>query len=243
MTVRIRISFKKLLSVTLFFSKVYESEDIPSYMLDRAIFSKHTRLFLFMMSRVNFSQKEIIAWSLENKEFKDKDSWENRGQFRDKMISLGLLSKHSYKEFASLHPDLAAEAASAYEGSHERKRIILSFQSLRLLEIRLPALRSYAEKSGDHKSMLDLIPLKAYSAACLEMDQEPLGRCIDAFIVGCSMQRVLLLMNQRLHDVVKIFVSGAKGYVEIDIDGMQDHVLLARDLFEKNIRSHLEKRT
>ena len=71
-------------------------------MLNKAIFRKHSKLFLYMISRTYFSQKEIILWSLNNNEFKDKDSWENKGQFRNKMIKLGVLKKYSYKTFKIL---------------------------------------------------------------------------------------------------------------------------------------------
>ncbi|MFH2020979.1 MAG: hypothetical protein ABIJ34_06175 [archaeon] len=220
-------------------------------MLEKAIFRKHTNLFLYMISREHFSQKEIIHFSLENHEFKDKDSWENKGQFRDKLINLGLLKKYSFREFKERYPSLAEDAGRAYEKSHERKRIILSFDSTKLLGMALPSLNRF----NDKKDIINLIPIKEFSTACLtsnigstnnesiiryNKDDFTIREYINAFIVGCSIQRILVFKSQKLLELMKTFSSKTGDYDEEELLIMRDYMILARDLFEKNIKLYLE---
>ncbi|NTV23977.1 MAG: hypothetical protein HGA85_06440 [Nanoarchaeota archaeon] len=208
-------------------------------MLDKALFRKHTKLILYLMSREYFSQKEAIAYSLANNEFKDKDSWENKGQFRDKLISLGLLKKYSYKEFSRLYPAHAEDASKAYAGSYERKRAMLVFDSLRLLELIAPSLmKTRANSPG----IEEVLPIKEYASKCIsDYDREmSIKSYLDSFILGCSMQRILIFRSQKLIELLKA-LSSDKGYFEeAELKNMNPYIMLARDIFEARIKSYLE---
>ncbi len=161
-------------------------------MLEKALFKKHTKLILYMVSRKYFSQKEIINWSLSNKEFKDKDSLENKGQYRDKLIFFGVLKKYTYKEFFKKYPNEIESASRAYIEPQERKRCLLEFDSSSLIALDYPKLKmiklpfqEYIKNINTNKEISDIV---------------------RAFVFGCSIQRILLL-NERISKNLELLIE------------------------------------
>jgi len=189
-------------------------------MLNKAIFRKHTQLFLYMIFRHYFSQKEIILWSLKNKEFKDKDSWENKGQFRDKMIKLGVLKKYSYKEFKKIYPTKVKDASIAYKKSHERKRVILKINSLRLIELLIPNLLNKFDSK-----ILEFIPIQEY---------------IQAFIYGCATQKIITFNHPKITKLCETFAEYIMVRYDEKMSILNNEITFSRDLFEKNIKIYVE---
>ncbi len=165
-------------------------------MLEKALFRKHTRLILYMAARQYFSQKELILWSLANNEFKDKDSIENKGQFRDKLISIGLLKKYTFKEFQNLYPNETTHACKAYAEPMERKRCMLEFDSGKLISL------DYPDLSGVK------LPFREYAS---EINDDLMGfyipDIVKAFVFGCSMQRIIMFNEKLLADMNLIINS------------------------------------
>jgi hypothetical protein len=192
-------------------------------MLEKALFRKHTKLILYMASRRYFSQKEIIAWSLSNKEFKDKDSWENKGQYRDKLISFGILKKYNYKEFSKVYPKEIESANKAYQEPQERKRCILEFESSALIALDYPKLKGIA------------LPFQEYAK---ETDtKKELSETVKAFVFGCSIQRILLLSERLSREMTKLIESRP----EID-EKLLPLAEKAKSIMEKWIKEKIEVR-
>ena len=205
-------------------------------MLNKAIFRKHTQLFLYMIFRHYFSQKEIILWSLKNKEFKDKDSWENKGQFRDKMIKLGVLKKYSYKEFKKIYPTKVKDASIAYKKSHERKRVILKINSLRLIELLIPNLLNKFDSK-----ILEFIPIQEYAKFCLENKKSyTIQEYIQAFIYGCATQKIITFNHPKITKLCETFAEYIMGRYDEKMSILNNEITFSRDLFEKNIKIYVE---
>lgn len=191
-----------------------------------------------MISRQYFSQKEIILWSLNNHEFKDKDSWENKGQFRDKMIDFGLLKKYSYKKFKKLHPNEIDSAASAYETSFERKRVILEMSSFKLIDLLIP---SFADKFDSR--ILDLIPIKEYAIHCLNKQKKhTIKDYIQALILGCATQKIIVFNQPKITTLCNVFSEYIMVRYDEKMKNLNDEITFSRNLFEKNIRKYIESR-
>jgi hypothetical protein len=207
-------------------------------MLNQAIFRKHSKLFLYMISRTYFSQKEIILWSLNNNEFKDKDSWENKGQFRDKMINLGVLKKYSYKIFKEYYPDKITKASIAYIKSHERKRVILELNSLKLIELLIPSFINRFDPK-----ILKLIPIQEYANICLNKTiSHTIQEYIHAFIFGCATQKIITLNHPKITKLCRIFSEYIMPRYDEEMLSLDDEITVSRNLFEKNIRKYIESK-
>jgi hypothetical protein len=195
-------------------------------MLEKALFRKHTKLILHMASRQFFSQKEIIRWSLKNKEFKDKDSWENRGQFRDKLIDFEILRKYTYKEFSKSFPKEIELASKSYQELQERKRCLLEFDPNALISLDYPKLKGIG------------LPFREYIDTINEKEktEKELSDIVRAFVFGCSIQRILFLSERMSRDMAKLIESRQ------DIDEeLLPLVEKARDLMEKKIKERIGK--
>lgn len=195
-------------------------------MLEKALFRKHTKLILYMAERKYFSQKELIEWSLSHNEFKDKDSIENKGQFRDKLISYGLLKKYSFKEFKNLYPNELTDACKAYTESMERKRCILLFNSDNLIGLDYPTL-----------AVLKL-PFQTYAAKLNKNNLTySISDTVKAFVFGCSIQKILLF-NEKFSGEMKLLANAR--------DELSEELLplveLARDAMEENIREKVRNK-
>jgi hypothetical protein len=190
-------------------------------MLEKALFRKHTKLILYMASRRYFSQKEIIDWSLSNKEFKDKDSLENKGQYRDKLIFFGILKKYKYKEFSMLYPKEIELANRAYQEPQERKRCLLEFDSNALISLDYPKLKGIN------------LPFQEFINT-LNTEKE-LSEIVKAFVFGCSIQRIQFLSERISKDLTKLIESRP------DInEELLPLVEKARDVMEKGIKEKIK---
>ena len=195
-----------------------------------------------MISRNYFSQKEIILWSLENFEFKDKDSWENKGQFRDKMINLNILKKYPYKKFKELYPEKINDASIAYTKSHERKRIILEMNSLKLIDLLIP---NQLDKFDS--TILNLIPIQEYAKICLsqlknQSTNHSINDYIHAFIFGCATQKIILFNQPKLTKLSNTLNEYIMNIYDENLLNLNEEINLARNLFEKNIKKFIESK-
>jgi len=205
-------------------------------MLGKAIFRKHTRLFLYMLSRVYFSQKEVILWCIENGEFKDKDSWENKGQFKDKMVRYGLIKEYSYKSFKETFPDEVDAASIAYKRSHERKRLILEMDSVRFLSFLVFDINKIKDEE-----LRKLIPLQEYATLCLkESSEHTIQEYLFAFIAGCATQRIYTFNYPKIVRLQKVFSDYLMSAFDENIDSLKKQIDMSRELFEKNVRKYIE---
>jgi hypothetical protein len=173
-----------------------------------------------MASRRYFSQKELIDWCLSNREFKDKDSIENKGQYRDKLISMGILKKHSYKEFKKKHPKETESAAKAYKKPQERKRCLLEFDSNALIALDYPKLRGV------------MLPFNDYAKEI--KTKKEISDIIKAFVFGCSIQRILIV-NEKISKASSHLTESRP---EID-EGLLPLIQKARDTMEKMIKEKI----
>jgi hypothetical protein len=178
-----------------------------------------------MALRRYFSQKELIEWSLSNKEFKDKDSLENKGQYRDKLIFFGILKKYTYKEFSVLYPKEIQSASKAYREPQERKRCLLEFDSTSLIGLDYPKLKEVT------------LPFKDYIKSINTKKKFDISEIVRAFIFGCSIQRILFL-NERLSRDLALLIESKP---EID-ERLLPLVKKARDVMEKTIKEKIAAR-
>ncbi|MCM2325220.1 MAG: hypothetical protein NDI94_02065 [Candidatus Woesearchaeota archaeon] len=195
-------------------------------MLDKALYKKHTRLILYMAKRKYFSQKEIIDWSLLNGEFKDKDSIENKGQFRDKLISHGTLKKYTYKEFLKRNPDEARHACAAYTDPQERKRCLLEFDPKGFIALDYPRLKD-----------IDL-PFCEYADFVFDSSYDfHISDIVKAFVLGCSIQKVIPFSKKFSEDMKAIIQVRP----EVD-ERLLPLVEAAKETMEKMLRKRIENR-
>jgi hypothetical protein len=192
-------------------------------MLEKALFRKHTKLILYMVSRRYFSQKELIEWSLSNKEFKDKDSLENKGQYRDKLISLGILKKYTYKEFSRLYSKETESACKAYREPQERKRCLLEFDSNALVGLDYPKLKGI------------ILPFRDYVTEInTKKERFEISDIVKTFVFGCSIQRILFLNERVSKDLTLLIESKPEIGAELLL-----LVEKARDAMEKMIKEKI----
>ncbi|MEM2131150.1 MAG: hypothetical protein QXR96_01375 [Candidatus Woesearchaeota archaeon] len=214
-------------------------------MLEKAIFRKHTKLILFMAYRKYFSQKELIEFSLKNKDFKDKDSIENKGQFLDKLIKLGLIEKYKYKDFLKKHPDKIKEASIAYKKSHERKRIILEFKekNLLLLEYELSEIRDIIKEVLKK----DILPFNEYlnkiyetffKKQKLKNNKEKnfeIKEIVALFLIGCSFSKIYFSKYEFIINELKEQIKNIK--IEINENNFP-LIKTAQNLTDERIRKN-----
>jgi hypothetical protein len=195
-------------------------------MLEKTLFRKHTKLILFMAERKFFSQKELIAWSLKNKEFRDKDSIENKGQYRDKLISFGVLRKYTGKEFSSQYPEEIETANIAYKDSQERKRCLLVFDSGALIGLDYPKLKELE------------LPLQEYAGKIISEKKNPgnheISSIVKAFVFGCSIQKIIIL-NEKISKDLAI-LNDSRPLITEELLPL---VETAREIMEKTIKEKI----
>ncbi|MEM3373909.1 MAG: hypothetical protein QXE31_01685 [Candidatus Woesearchaeota archaeon] len=171
-------------------------------MLEKALFRKHTKLFLYMSVRQYFSQKELIIFSLSHREFKDKDSIENKGQFLDKLINLGIIKKYKYKDFIKKYPEKIRAASIAYQKSHERKRIILEFKIEQFLALDFPFIKKIKNFE---------LPFKEYINQFYDINTNKLHKnlnysikeLITFFLYGCSLAKIYFTKYEKILNQLK----------------------------------------
>jgi hypothetical protein len=196
-------------------------------MLDHALYRKHTRLILYMAKRRFFSQKEMIEWSLLNNEFKDKDSIENKGQFKDKLIQHGTLKKYTYREFSRIYGDEARNACRAYIDPQERKRCLIEFDPKGFIALDYPRLKE-----------IDL-PFCEYADFVFDISYGfSISDIVKAFVLGCSIQKVIPF-SKRFSEDMKMIIQARP---EVD-ERLLPLVGAAKETMERMLRSRIEAKS
>ncbi|MEM4397821.1 MAG: hypothetical protein QW757_04325 [Candidatus Woesearchaeota archaeon] len=155
-----------------------------------------------MSLREFFSQKELIIFSLTNGDFKDKDSIENKGQFLDKLIKLGIIKKYKYKDFLKKHPDKIRYASIAYKKSHERKRVILEFSIENFLSLDFPFIKKIKNFSLPFKEYLNQI-YDIHTNNFHKNFNYQLKELVIFFLYGCSLAKIYFTKYQKILNQLK----------------------------------------
>lgn len=175
-------------------------------LLEKSLFKKHTILFLYMIIREYFSQKELILYSLKNNEFKDKDSIENKGQFLDKLIDLKVIEKYNYRDFMKKFPSKINDASKAYIKSHERKRVILEFKIMNFLALEFPLIKKIKNELPFKEYINEIYNIEKNELKINELKIENffIKDIIKSFLIGCSLANIYFFPKyEKMNKILK----------------------------------------